>query len=116
MCEGTWTQPATPLRIPLMIYGSEGAIAVPRGSELLLPKRLATAGPPPEPETVQAPDLAPHYASGAAYFTHCLLHDQPFQGIVSGELSRDAQEILQAGLLSMESGSEVSLPLPSFLR
>ena len=27
----------------------------------------------------------------------------------------DTQEILEAGLLSMETGSAVSLPLPSFL-
>jgi predicted dehydrogenase len=114
VCEGTWTQPAVPVRIPTMIYGTEGAIALAGAQELQLARRPA-AGQQVEPETVPAPALPAHYASAVAYFTHCLLHDAPFEGIVDPALCRDAQEILQAGLLSMETGSEVGLPLPSFL-
>ena len=51
-----------------------------------------------EAETIPAPALPDHYASAPDYFTHCLLHDEPFEGIVSPELSRDAQEILEAGI------------------
>ena len=43
------------------------------------------------------------------------VRDEPFAGIVSPEISRDAQEILEAGLRSMAEGREVSLPLTAFL-
>jgi predicted dehydrogenase len=116
--EGTWTQPAMPVRIPAMIYGDKGAIALISNTEL----KISTAGIPGqhqglpiEGESIIAPELPAHYKTSIDYFTYCLLHDEPFTGIVSPEVSRDTQEILEAGLLSMESGSEVSLPLPSFL-
>ena len=72
-------------------------------------------GLPTEGETVTVPELPAHYASPIDYFTHCLLNDEPFTGLVSPEVSRDTQEILEAGLLSMETGGAVSLPLSSFL-
>jgi hypothetical protein len=72
-------------------------------------------GLPIEGETIVAPELPAHYKSAVDYFTYSLLHDEPFTGIVSPEVSVDTQAILEAGLLSMETGSEVSLPLASFL-
>ncbi|HAH15598.1 MAG TPA: hypothetical protein DCL45_06115 [Chloroflexi bacterium] len=62
-----------------------------------------------------APDLPAHFASGPAYFAHCLKNGLPFEGIVNPSISRDAQEILQAGLRAMETGASVSLPLPAFV-
>ncbi len=116
--EGTWTQPAMPVRIPAMVYGDSGAIAVMSQTEL----KIATKGVPGqhmglpvEGETITAPDLPAHYKSAIDYFTHCLLNDEPFTGLVSPEVSRDTQEILEAGLLSMDTGGAVSLPLPSFM-
>ena len=116
--EGTWTQPAMPVKIPAMIYGDKGAIALMGGNEL----KIATKGIPGqhqglpvEGETIVAPELPAHYASAIHYFTYCLLNDEPFAGIVAPEISRDTQEILEAGLLSMQTGAAVSLPLPAFL-
>jgi predicted dehydrogenase len=112
VCEGTWTQPAVPGRLPTMIYGQTGAIAVTAQSELQLAvssksgERVETTT-----ETVECPALPEHYRSAPDYFTYCLLHDEPFAGIVRPDLSRDAQEILQAGLESMATGREVGLPL-----
>jgi predicted dehydrogenase len=116
VCEGTWTQPVTPLRIPTMIYGSEGAIAVTGPTELKVGVRGEPGAPGSgEPETITATPLPDHYRSGPAYFTDCLLHDRPFEGIVSPEISRDVQEILEAGVASMARGREVGLPLKAFL-
>lgn len=112
--EGTWTQPAVPARAPMMIYGSDGSIAVFADGEVQLATRGADARNP-KVETFSAPALPAHYASGAAYFTWCLLNDKPFEGIVNPEMSRDAQEVLEAGLISMKTGKEVGLPLSSFL-
>jgi hypothetical protein len=50
-----------------------------------------------------------------AYFVHQLLTDEPFAGLVSLKVSRDAQEILQAGIQSLASGAEVGLPLKAYL-
>lgn len=116
VCEGTWTQPSVPYPIPIMIYGERGAIAITGQTEL----KLANRGEPGEvssveAETIEAPPLPDHYQSAPAYFTHCLLHDLPFEGIVAAEVSRDAQEILEAGAKSMGQGAEVGLPLKAFL-
>ena len=53
------------------------------------------------------------YAGGIADATPIErhVHDLPFDGMVSADLSRDAQEILEAGMTAMTSGKEVELPL-----
>jgi predicted dehydrogenase len=116
VCEATWTQPAVPIPSPAMIYGEDGAIALTSQQELMIANR---GGPgelsSSESETVEAPPLPAHFKSGPDYFTYCLLHDQPFEGMVSPDLSRDAQEILEAGMESIVRGREVGLPLKAFL-
>lgn len=106
--EGSWTQPAVPVRQPTMIYGEQGAIA------LTGPEEIAVANSSGGSRTVAANPLPEHYRSGPDYFTYCLLNDKPFEGIVTPEISRDAQEILDAGLRSMVSRRQVGLPLPTF--
>lgn len=116
VCEATWTQPAVPVKIPPMIYGEDGAIALTGQTELAIANR-GTSGErsSTEAEVVTAPPLPAHYRSAPDYFTYCLLHDLPFDGMVSPELSRDAQEIMEAGLISMAEGKEVGLPLKAYL-
>jgi predicted dehydrogenase len=116
VCEATWTQPATPVAAPAMIYGDDGTIALTGQEELM----IANRGGPGElsshdAERIAAPALPRHFTSAPDYFTHCLLHDQPFEGMVTPELSRDAQEILEAGMASIARGREVGLPLKAFL-
>lgn len=115
VCEATWTQPAAAVRVPLLVYGTEGSIAVTGPNEITLATRKSGSSGPAEPEIVSCPPLPDHYRSGPAYFVHQLLAEQPFEGIVSAELSRDAQEILQAGQLAMAEGREIGLPLKAFL-
>ena len=117
ICEGTWTQPAVPTRIPTMLYGTAGSIAILGTVELqvAVPDPSGQRGAT-KVEEIQAEALPEHYRSGPAYFAHCLLEEQPFEGIVSAEISRDAQEILEAGIESMEGGCEVGLPLAAHLR
>jgi len=117
VCEGTWTQPAVPGRSPTMVYGQTGAIAVTGQSEI----QVAVAGASGErgstqTDTLASPPLPDHYCSAPDYFCHCLLHDQPFEGMIRPDLSRDAQEILQAGIDSMATGREVGLPLGPYSR
>ncbi|MFZ0217134.1 MAG: Gfo/Idh/MocA family oxidoreductase [Candidatus Dormiibacterota bacterium] len=113
--EGSWTQPAVPVQQPTMIYGEDGALALTGGDEVALANR-GTSGElvSTETATVTAPPLPAHYRSGPDYFTHCLLHDEPFVGLVPPAVSRDAQEILDAGLQAMTTGRTIPLPLPAF--
>jgi len=100
------------------LYGDKGAIAMMSNTELKIATQSIPgqhSGLPIEGETIVAPELPAHFTSAIAYFTWCLLNDEPFTGIVAPEISRDTQEILEAGLLSMQSGGAVSLPLPAFL-
>ncbi|MBO0702055.1 MAG: Gfo/Idh/MocA family oxidoreductase [Candidatus Dormibacteraeota bacterium] len=113
--EGTWTQPAVPVRQPTMIYGTDGAIALTGPDEIQLANRGRSGEQvSTETRTVEPDRLPAHYRSGPDYFTYCLLNDLPFEGMVSPQVSRDAQEILEAGLQSMKTGSAVPLPLPAF--
>jgi predicted dehydrogenase len=113
--EGTWTQPAVPVRLPTMIYGEGGAIALIGPDEVSV-ANLGMSGElvSTESKTIQADVLPAHYKSGPDYFTYSLLHDTPFEGMVTPLVSRDAQEILDAGLRSMVEGRQISLPLPTF--
>jgi predicted dehydrogenase len=114
--EGTWTQPAVPVRLPTMIYGERGAIALTGPDEVSV-ANLGTSGElvSTEARTVEAEALPDHYRSGPDYFTYCLLHDQPFEGMVSPQISHDTQEIMEAGLRSMATGRTVGLPLATFV-
>ena len=100
--EGSWTQPAVPVRMPTVIYGEDGAIALTGPDEVSLANR-GTSGErvSTEAQTIVAEPLPAHYASGPDYFTYSLLNDEPFEGMVSPLLARDTQEILDAGLASM---------------
>jgi predicted dehydrogenase len=114
--EGSWTQPAVPVRLPTVVYGENGALALTGPDEVSL-ANMGTSGElvSTESKTIEATPLPAHYASGPDYFTYCLLHDEPFEGMVSPQLARDTQEILDAGLQSMATGRQISLPLPTFV-
>jgi predicted dehydrogenase len=111
VAEGSWTQPGAPVRLPTMIYGETGAIAVMSPAELRLavgsPDQLAVT----DAELIAPDALPPKYRSGPDHFTCSLLDDEPFAGLASVEISLDAQEVLEAGMRSMTSGQRVDLPL-----
>jgi predicted dehydrogenase len=65
----------------------------------------------PDGKLLEVPELPEGQRSAVAYFLGCLQRDEPFEGMLSAAISRDAQEMLEAGLRSAQSGSEVSLPL-----
>ncbi len=113
--EGSWTQPAMPVKQPTIIYGETGAIALTGPDEVSI-ANLGSAGEhvSTEARTVEASPLPQHFASGPDYFTYCLLNDEPFEGMVSPQIARDTQEILDAGLRSMTTGAQVGLPLATF--
>ena len=88
--------------------GSEGTLFVKPGADGCV--LLATAEHEDGIE-VDVPPSPPEKSNGTAYFLHCIANDLPIEGMCSAEVSRDAQEILEAGLRSAASGQAMSLPL-----
>ena len=105
--EASWTQVGNPFTYTPMIYGSEGMLIVRRGENKVV---LATEANP-DGEVIDPPANPPEFVSGTAHFLHCIRSGAPVAGVCNAGVSRDAQEILQAGLISAREGREVTLPL-----
>lgn len=107
--EASWTQIGHLTSYVAVLYGSEGTLLVEPGAKgrLLLATREHEDG-----IEVTVPALPAEQRSATAYFLDCIVNNKPIEGICSAEVSRDAQEILEAGLISAQQGTAVSLPLP----
>ncbi len=108
--EATWTE-AVPHKPPhdVLLYGTEGVI-VAGGRELTLYTKADEDG-----ENIKAPALIAPRRNGPEYFVHCILNDEPVEGVCSPENSLDAQEVMEAARLSVLTGERVALPLPDHL-
>jgi len=106
--EASWTQIGHLTSYVAVLYGSEGTLLVEPGAKgrLLLATREHEDG-----IEVSVPALSAEKRNASAYFLHCIANDKPIEGLCSAEVSRDAQEILEAGLISAQQGSSISLPL-----
>ncbi|MEZ4730631.1 MAG: Gfo/Idh/MocA family oxidoreductase [Caldilineaceae bacterium] len=106
--EASWTQIGHLTSYHAMIYGSEGTLVVePRANGRLLLANAAhedgiAVDVPPAPEGMR---------NGTDYFLTRISQSLPIEGMGSAEVSRDAQEILEAGILSAQEGKAISLPL-----
>ncbi|MCX6044017.1 MAG: Gfo/Idh/MocA family oxidoreductase [Chloroflexi bacterium] len=107
--EASWTQIGHLTSYFATIYGSDGTLVIEPGSKgrLLLATREHEDG-----IEVDVPALPAELENASAYFLSRITQKLPVEGLCSAEVSRDAQEILEAALLSSTSGEAVSLPLP----
>jgi predicted dehydrogenase len=104
VAEACWTQP-TPYATPNPVaYGTEGYVCIFHNEV-----RLRRVGE--EEKTVEAKPLPEGRRNGPEYLVTCLETGQNVEGMCSAEVSRDAQEILEAGLISANTGKAVELPL-----
>lgn len=112
MCrlEMTWTE-AVPHKPPhdVMIYGTEGTI-VAGGNSVMLYTRDNKDG-----ESVPVDDLPSGQTNGPEHFIECIQTDTEPAFVTNADLSRHAQEVMEAGLISATSGSAVSLPVEDHL-
>jgi predicted dehydrogenase len=92
-----------------VVYGVEGTL-VAHGGRDPAGVTLITRGQT-EPRNLDAPPLPEGQRNAPEYFVSSILADRPIEGLVSPAVSRDAQEILEAALLSIRTGQEVALPL-----
>ncbi len=109
--EASWTQIGHLTSYVAVLYGSEGTIVVEpgRNGRVLLATREQEDG-----VELDVPASPPHLANASAYFLHCIANNLPIEGMCAAEVGRDAQEILEAGLISALDGEAVSLPLPVY--
>jgi len=91
-----------------VLYGTAGTILVEAGENgrLLLATKDDPAGTP-----VEVPALPTHLQNASANFLYCLEHGEEFAPLCDARTARDAQEVLEAALMAIDSGSDVSLPL-----
>ena len=107
--EASWTQIGKLTSYTTAIYGSEGTLLVePRAGGRLL---LATAEHP-EGEAVAVPAVPLHLQNPIEHLVHCVRTGEKPQPLCLDRNARDAQEILEAGRLSVLNDRAVSLPLP----
>jgi predicted dehydrogenase len=111
MCrlEMTWTE-AVPHQPPhdVVIYGTEGTLVA--GESVTVFTRSDKEG-----ETVALDELPDGQSNGPEYLLGCLRNGAEPEGLPNADLSRDAQEIMEAGLLSAINGFTVSLPVEHHL-
>ena len=107
--EASWTQIGHLTSYVTAIYGSDGTLVVEPGAKgrVWLATREHEDG-----IEVKVPEAPANLQSATAYFLNCIVEDLPVEGLCSARVGRDAQEILEAGLISSMEGAAVSLPLP----
>jgi predicted dehydrogenase len=105
IAEASWTQVGNLTSYTPVFYGSEGTIVVPSDGV-----QVATADQP-EGEFVDVPQPPEERRMATDYFLSRITSGEPVEGLANADISRDAQEILEAGLISARTGAQVSLPL-----
>jgi predicted dehydrogenase len=108
IAEASWTQIGHLSSYVTWLYGTEGTLMVEPGDQGKLV--LATAKEP-NGKQVKVSRLPAHMRHASAHFVHCLRTGEDFTPLCNDRIGRDAQEILEAGLISAEEGADVSLPL-----
>lgn len=103
VAEACWTQTvgyATPNPVA---YGTEGSLVV-SGNKLILQK-------PGKTEEITPREMTPPRRNGPEYLIHCIETGTQPEGFCSMQVSRNAQEILEAGKRAADSGQTMTLPL-----
>ncbi|MFT5370318.1 MAG: putative dehydrogenase [Candidatus Latescibacterota bacterium] len=112
MCrlEMTWTE-AVAHKPPhdVMIYGTEGTIVAGSNTVMVYTRD--------NQEGVEVPvDALPEgQSNGPEHFIACIQEGREPEFLTNADLSRDAQEVMEAGLISATSGATVSLPIEDHL-
>jgi len=103
VAEASWTQ--VPSYHDTIILGSEGTLMTHEG------KLLIATEPKEAPKEVELPALPAGQTNGPEYLLQCLDTGQEVEGMCNARIGRDAQEILEAGLLSSRTGRRIDLPI-----
>lgn len=101
--EGTWSQIG---RIPggPMIYGTKGTISLGETPMIYTDEK-------PQGEPLPLEPLPDGEKNPVEYFLTSIAEDRPIGMMCDPKLSRDAQEVLEAGMISSQRGQVVATPL-----
>jgi len=102
----SWTQIGHLTSYEPTFYGSEGTILV-RGRQLLLADAQHDDG-----QEIEVPEPPEGMRNSAEFFLSHVRQRKPIEGLCSPEVGLMAQEVLEAGIISAQEGTAVSLPLP----
>lgn len=108
IAEASWTQVGNLTSYQTVVYGSQGTLFVGAGAE---GKVYLADDQNPDGLELSVPDLPVEQRNGTSYFLQQASQRLPVVGLCSAQVGRDAQEILEAGLLSARRGATVTLPL-----
>ncbi len=117
IAEASWTQVGQRPTGGPIIYGSDGVIIVHReggtreGHVVRTGQVEVITRQKPQGEIIDPPELPVGRRSATEFFLRALETGEPITGLCSDLIARDTQEILEAGLIAIETGQEVSLPL-----
>jgi predicted dehydrogenase len=92
-----------------VVYGTDGTLVAHGARETAGVTVVRKGGR--EPTVVEAPPLPEGERNAPEYFLRCIVDDRPVEGLVSPQVCRDAQEILEAAAWSIRTGAEVPFPL-----
>lgn len=108
IAEASWTQQGLLTSYVAVIYGTEGTLYIEPGDDgrLLLATKDEPFGKP-----LEVPTVVTHMTNASANFLHGIETGDEFAPLCEARTARDAQEILEAALMSIDSGGDVSLPL-----
>jgi len=102
--QASWS--TVPGRHDLVVRGDQGTLCTTDNYRKLV---IATGKGPGE--EVEPQPLPENEGNAALYLTSCLNEGAAPQGLVSAQVGRDAQEVLEAGLIAAAEGRRVELPL-----
>jgi predicted dehydrogenase len=104
VAEACWTEVTGKQALPNPVaYGTEGCISL-QSHSLVVQRGKA------DPETVAPTPLWAPDRHAPEYLIHCIENNVEPEGMCSMRVSRDAQEILEAGLVSSNTGRAVNWP------
>jgi predicted dehydrogenase len=115
--EGTWSASGPVPDGGPAIWGRAGTLVVRRDVGRhegdVRPNGVVhlTSDTEPDGRFIEPPSLPVGERSAIQYLLTSLTHDRPIEGLVSLEIGRDTQEILEAGLRADRDDRSVSLPL-----
>ncbi len=104
VAEACWTQKIGTWEPNPIAYGTEGSVGVFRGKVVL-------HQPGSDPQELEPKPMPPGFSNGPEHFIECLETGAEIRGTCNARTSRNAQEILEAGLLSADRGQAVELPV-----
>jgi predicted dehydrogenase len=96
-----------------LVYGTEGSIAALSGKESADVAIVTKSDG--QLREIKAEPLPEGERSASEYFIKCIAEERPIEGLVSPVVCRDAQEILEAAILSIRTGAEVTVPIDAAL-